>query len=229
MAQEKQMRWRHVRMLARRFGIGGSTRVVACCVVVLLLFGGVGFLRMSGSQTVAIERGEDARAAAPEEQAAVEPLPGEASVVAEVPPTIVVHVDGAVNSPGVYELSGSVARINDAIALAGGLTSEADTSTINLAAQLGDGQKVHVPRAGEVVESVSVDTSSSAEPAASLININTATEQELQQLSGVGESTASAIVEDREANGPFASPEDLMRVSGIGEKKFAKMKEKICV
>ena len=61
------------------------------------------------------------------------------------------------------------------------------------------------------------------------MNINSATSSELQVLSGVGEATAAAIIEDRESKGPFTSPEDLMRVSGIGEKKFAKIKDHICV
>ena len=63
----------------------------------------------------------------------------------------------------------------------------------------------------------------------SLVNINSATAEELDSLPGVGPSTAAAIVEDRDANGPFSSVEDLMRVSGIGEKKFAKLRDHICV
>ena len=62
-----------------------------------------------------------------------------------------------------------------------------------------------------------------------LVNLNTATSEELQTLSGVGEATARAIIEDREQNGPFAAPEDVMRVSGIGEKKFAKIRGDVCV
>ncbi|MBM6775245.1 ComEA family DNA-binding protein, partial [Olsenella profusa] len=61
------------------------------------------------------------------------------------------------------------------------------------------------------------------------VNINTADVAELDELPGVGEATAAAIVEDRERNGPFAAPEDLMRVSGIGEKKFEKLEGLICV
>lgn len=62
-----------------------------------------------------------------------------------------------------------------------------------------------------------------------LVNINTASAEELDALPGVGPSTAAAIVEEREANGPFSSADDLMRVSGIGEKKFAKLKDHVCV
>lgn len=146
---------------------------------------------------------------------------------------ILVHVDGAVAAPGVYELK-ETARVNDAVQAAGGLTDDADTSSVNLAATLADGSKVHIPAQGEAVEQSSSSAGDSGAGASSssssgLININTASAEELDALPGVGPSTAASIVEDRERNGPFASPEDLMRVSGIGEKKFAKLQASICV
>lgn len=149
---------------------------------------------------------------------------------------VVVHVDGAVMLPGVYELADG-ARVNDAIELAGGLTAEADTSTLNLAAKLADGQKVTVPLVGESTNSassgeatLSADGSgSSAAAANTLVNINTASADELDTLPGVGPSTAATIIQDREESGPFTSIEDIMRISGIGEKKFAKIKDYICV
>lgn len=158
-----------------------------------------------------------------------------------------VHVDGAVASPGVYTLDTSDARVSDAVECAGGLIESADTSAINLAEVLVDGAKVHIPSMGEeskpqgsaqVIEGSSSTASSgssgtslsvSGNPENALINLNTATVEELQTLPGVGEATAKAIVEDRDAHGPYASPEDLMRVSGIGEKKFAKLQDKVCV
>lgn len=162
---------------------------------------------------------------------------GAAEEEAAAAPLVVVHVDGAVAAPGVYELAED-ARVNDAVAAAGGLLSEADTSTINLAAPVSDGAKVHIPTSEELgagAQATSGDSGVSGLPTGaapavpSLVNINTATSEELQGLSGVGEATAAAIIEDRQANGPFATPEDLMRVSGIGEKKFAKIKADICV
>lgn len=105
----------------------------------------------------------------------------------------IVHVDGAVENPGVYRVYSSSPRVNDAVSAAGGLTKDADTT--------GSG----------------------------LVDINTADATELQRLPGVGEATAAAIVEDRTRNGPFASPEDIMRVSGIGEKKFERMRAMIRV
>ena len=138
---------------------------------------------------------------------------------------MVVHVDGAVVSPGVYELlAGS--RAGDAVAAAGGLAEGADTTAINLAAVLADGEKVYVPLEGEAVTS---SQEGSLEAGAAPVNLNTATAEELDGLPGIGEATAQAIIEDREANGPFLSPEDLMRVSGIGEKKFERLEGLVCV
>lgn len=159
---------------------------------------------------------------------------GDAEAATDEAETIVVDVSGAVVSPGVYELADG-ARVFDAIEAAGGLSGDADVSTLNRASKVSDGMKITVPSQGKQASSGSGDTAgtaSSSQAAAQtscLVNINTATVDELQALSGVGPSTAQAIVEDREKNGLFASVEDLMRVSGIGEKKFAKIKDSICV
>ena len=143
---------------------------------------------------------------------------------------IVVDVSGAVKNPCVVTLSEGD-RVSDAIEAAGGLNEDADVSVLNRAAKLSDGMKITVPRVGESASSAQSDGGgeTSSEASSSLININTASEDELQELSGVGPSTAAAIVQDREENGLFTSPEDLMRVSGIGEKKFAKVKDSICI
>lgn len=148
--------------------------------------------------------------------------------------SVVVHVDGAVVNSGVYELRSEIPRVGDAVDAAGGLVEGADTTSMNLAAPLGDGQKVHVPLQGEVASAEAGDAAGSAsagssDVGSSLVNINSATVEELDSLPGVGPSTAAAIVEDRDANGPFSSPEDLTRVSGIGEKKFAKLRDHVCV
>ena len=147
---------------------------------------------------------------------------------------VFVHIDGAVVAPGVYELTGALPRVNDAVMAAGGLAGDANTSALNLAAVLSDGEKIHVPRQGEAMAAGQTSSGAASGPDAGgsssgLININTATVEELDSLPGIGPSTAAAIVEDRERNGPFASPEDLMRVSGIGEGKFSKLKDQIRV
>lgn len=159
--------------------------------------------------------------------------PSAASTPEPATDPVFVHIDGAVVAPGVYEMTGSLPRVNDAVMAAGGLAGNADTSALNLAAVLSDGEKIYVPRQGEVVAGqASSGAASGSDVGASssgVININTATAEELDSLPGIGPSTAAAIVEDRERNGPFASPEDLMRVSGIGEGKFSKLKDQIRV
>ena len=162
---------------------------------------------------------------------------------------LVVHVDGAVARPGVVEVSGSSPRLRDAIEAAGGLVEGADTGSLNLAEKVSDGQKVHVPTVEETQAAAASPAAGASgagggqgagaaagsgsgggpSSASGLVNINSATASELQTLSGVGESTANAIVRDREQNGPFSSVDDLMRVSGIGEKKLAKIRGSICV
>lgn len=140
---------------------------------------------------------------------------------------IKVDVTGAVASPGVVELD-SDARVIDAIEAAGGQTADADLSSINRAAKLLDGEKVHVPRVGEMAPDAADTGGGDGDAAASaLVNINTAGLDELDELPGVGPSTAQAIIDEREQGGPFTSIEDIMRVSGIGEKKFEKLKSSI--
>jgi competence protein ComEA len=135
-----------------------------------------------------------------------------------------------VQTPDVYELrSGSI--VQDAIDAAGGPTSEADLAGINLALALQDQQQVHVPREGETSPppAVSGGDAGSAESSGGLININTATAEELEALPGVGEVTAQRIIEHREVNGPFERVEDIQDVSGIGEKTFEGMEGMITV
>lgn len=145
--------------------------------------------------------------------------------------TVVVDVGGAVIEPGVVELDAG-SRVTDAIEAAGGLAIDADCTTLNQAQLLQDGQKVYVPKEGEIDASgalVDSSTQEAGQAATTLVNINTATLEELDALPGVGPATAQAIIDDREANGPFASEEDIMRVSGIGEKKYEKLKGSICI
>lgn len=180
------------------------------------------------------EPSEDAEEA-PKDSSPAETAPtDEAQTV--TPSYIVVDVTGAVLNPSVVTLPAG-SRVNDAIQAAGGLMNDADTTAINRAKTLSDGEQVFVPTQGEAAPapaetgtpaaSSSEATSSSGEPA--IVNINTASVDELDTLPGVGPSTAQAIVDDRTQNGPFASTEDLMRVSGIGEKKFEKLLSLICV
>lgn len=204
----------------RRLGLVGWGAAALAVAAVAALAVVLGPLLGGGGTT--IERMEPVAA---EGSATTTSQPGEEGDDGGAPDTVVVHVDGAVAAPGVYELVAG-ARASDAVEAAGGLTAEADTTGINLAAPVADGEKVQVPVRGEVA---TAGDGSAQEPGTGLVNLNTADVGELDELPGVGEATARAIVEDREANGPFSTPEDLMRVSGIGEKKFARLEGMVCV
>ncbi|MEI7884266.1 MAG: helix-hairpin-helix domain-containing protein [Clostridia bacterium] len=132
-----------------------------------------------------------------------------------VPTKIMVHVTGAVENPGLYELN-SDSRVQDAVILAKP-TIEADVNLLNLAAFLDDGQKLIVPKIGDT-EVASLNNS--LEQSENKININQANVQELVSLNGIGEVIAARIIEYRDNNGIFAKPEDLLNVSGIGPKKL---------
>lgn len=133
----------------------------------------------------------------------------------ETTETIHVDVAGAVTSPGLYELPVN-SYTGDAIELAGGYSS-ANESCINLAHKLSDGEKIYVPTSEE--ECVEIE----------LININTATVEELDTLPGIGETKAQNIVDYREANGFFITPEDIMNVEGIGESIYEDISEMITI
>jgi len=173
------------------------------------------------------------------------------SVVGAIPSTtlvgvreVVVHVAGAVNTPGVYRLK-PTARVIDAVNAAGGVTASADTAAVNLALPLLDAEHVYIPTrsskkphttvavqrklpttpsspSSTVAAAIVGATESSVKSA--LVNINTATALELEALPSVGPSTAKAIVSFRTKNGPFGKAEDLLKVPGIGDGKLAAMK-----
>ncbi len=146
--------------------------------------------------------------------------PPATAALANTPAVVQVHVAGAVVEPGVYELAGD-ARVRDAIVAAGGPTETADWNALNLAAVVGDGVKVYVPSVGEEVSPALTAPASpvSGQPAAP-IDVNVATAAELETLPGVGPATATAIVTERERNGPFVGVDDLDRVPGIGPAKL---------
>lgn len=184
-----------------------------------------------------------ASAGATEAAGAAEAAPPEA-VPAPQAPRLCVHVDGAVKAPGVYYLE-SGARIIDAVEEAGGFTKKAYSAAVNLAQPLEDGQQVLIPtldeKAGTAPAGESSGSNTAPAPgsasstagksasAGGLVNINQASAAELVTLSGIGEATAAKIIADREANGPFASVDDLTRVSGIGPKKLEALRDFICV
>lgn len=148
-----------------------------------------------------------------------------------IPKIIVVDVKGAVVYPNVYTLEDGQ-RLIDAITAAGGYTSDADSRLLNHAQRLTDETVIYVPKVGEEppkFELPNDGTSDDELTPSLLVNINTADETQLQTLTGVGPAKASAIVKYRTNEGPFQVIEDLMNVSGIGQKTFESLSDFISV
>ena len=149
---------------------------------------------------------------------------------------LTVDVKGAVKNPGIYQLK-KTSRINDAIQKAGGLTTDADSKSINLAQKLTDEAVVYVATVGENAASVASNTGQSstlgtsevASQKGNKVNLNTADLSELQTISGIGQKRAQDILDYREANGKFNSVDDLKNVSGVGAKTLEKLKEYVTV
>ncbi|HFI0458284.1 TPA: helix-hairpin-helix domain-containing protein [Streptococcus suis] len=145
---------------------------------------------------------------------------------------LVVDVKGAVAKPGLYTLAAGT-RVNDAVKAAGGLTSQADPKSINLAQKLSDEAVVYVASKDENISVVASTTASSAmsleEKNTNLVNLNTATEADLQTISGIGAKRAADIIAYREANGGFKSVDDLNNVSGIGDKTMESIRPYVTV
>ena len=135
-------------------------------------------------------------------------------------PSVFVHVVGEVEKPGIYIVA-TRARVFDAIIAAGGFTKSADQSTVNLAREVSDGEQVVVMAAGAQSGSAAAQTSAQA----ALISLNRASQLELEALPGVGPTLAGRMIDWRTANGGFKKKEDLLKVSGIGNKMFDGMKD----
>lgn len=159
------------------------------------------------------------------------------------PPALVVHVSGGVASPGLLSLPPG-SRVADALAAAGGVLPEGDSSFLNLAAPVEDGQQVHIPliaraeapteasqAGGEehpaLVVTLPTPTSILTPTPEFPINVNTARIEELDLLPGIGPVIAQRIIDYREKYGPFQSIEEIMKVKGIGEATFEKIRELI--
>ena len=154
---------------------------------------------------------------------------------------IVVDVVGAVRVPGVVRLP-ATARVVDAIRRPGGATAGADLERLNLAAKLDDGARIAVPLVGQLPPAVDparrerrgrfarpAGRSRGARIPSAPVNINTASQAQLEELPGIGPTLAAAIVAEREQNGPFRSPDDLTRVHGIGDGRLAQLRDLITV
>lgn len=213
------------------FYIAHKEKLIKGVVLILIVLAALAaFLFRTGSEDE-LDLTED-----PEAVLTADAKTNEAERPEESEQVVVVDVSGAVASPAVVYLD-SGARVDDAIKAAGGLTEDADVSTINRAAVLTDGQKIYIPAVGEESPAAPAQDLSGAHSGQSvdsgtgdsLININTATADQLETLDGVGPVTADKIIEYRTLYGAFETIEDIKKVSGIGDKTFDGFKDQITV
>jgi competence protein ComEA len=188
--------------------------VSALVVLGLLLLIGAG---------LAYARARPAAAVAPPSGVSAQSSSAEPSTAAT---TIVVHVVGAVRHPGVYDFTQG-ARVVDAVRAAGGFAAGADEQAVNLARALVDGEQIVVLKKGEAPPPAASGGGGATQGAT--VNINSATEADFENLPGIGPVLAQKIVDYREQHGPFRSVQDLMKVSGIGQKKFESLQAYVTV
>lgn len=149
-------------------------------------------------------------------------VPNETTKEEKAPVDVVIDVKGEVISPGVYTMK-SNERVLDAIKIAGGMTSEANTTTVNLAELLHDSMVIYVPSIHE--EQTNGTIGPNTEKDKEKVLLNQATAQELETVPGIGPSKAAAIIQYREENGKFATVDDLTNVPGIGDKTLENIRD----
>lgn len=204
-------------LLERVQELRDDSRVALAIVLIVIVAAGVVWFRSSGSD------------AAPRTSTTVDGSSVPAASPTTIPTHAVVHVVGAVRAPGVVELEAD-ARVRDALAAAGGPADDADVERLNLAAPITDGQRIAVPKIGAPDPApIAGDASVGGDTAAGPLNLNMATAGDLEALPGIGPTLAEAIVRERERRGGFSSVEDLKQVRGIGEARFADIRELVSV
>lgn len=214
--------------------------LLVCCLVVLFHISW-NFLHADKAQAINIQSNYETYEPEPIQEIATQTPLSQEIAIEQMPQVAIstqvpVYICGEITYPGVYYVM-SNAIIYDVIELSGGFTSQADHNYLNLASQIIPHQKIYIPKVGEeidkyansyhneeVKEIVSVPSFSSSK-----ININTATEKELQTLNGIGEVKARSIVEYRMRIGKFNTIEELLLVSGIGDKTLEKIRTFITV
>src|SRR5690625_4033375 len=150
--------------------------------------------------------------------------PEENDALIEEQGLVIVDIKGEISRPGIYEVSIN-SRIHDVIEIAGGFSDEADQTHVNLAQKVQDEMMIIVPKVGEALPTTGTNTGAGS----GKVRINYATQEEIETLSGIGPSKAQAIIQYRDEHGFFNSVEDLLQISGIGEKTLENMKEDIQV
>lgn len=197
-------------------------------VVMILLLAAILRIHGANKADIKIENVSESETTQTEEQDDADDTDESAAGISQV---IFVDIGGAVNKPGVYQVA-SGTRLFQVIEMAGGLTDDADTNSVNQASFVEDGSKVIIPSKGDPQASTQTQESnvvtSGVTPADALININIASKEELTTLNGIGDAIAERIIEYRAAN-RFKNKEDIMSVKGIGSATYEKIKDKITV
>ena len=247
--EEPVRRPRRLAIAPRAAIIAGSALLILALALALRAVmvstgaGGRGRLAAAAGASAAMRPPPAGTATSPAMRPATAPAAGSAAGPGGLSATsgsVVVHVTGAVSSPGVVALPPG-SRVTDAINAVGGASADADTEQLNLARVLSDGEQIRVPRIGEVLPDPAPQPGGAATPsvgtapgktnggASGTININTASASELEKLPGIGPALAQRIVEYRDSHGPFASVDALTDVPGIGKAKLEGLREQATV
>jgi len=206
------------------FNLSNQEKITIILLVIVIVIGGgmVLYKSINSEDNIIINRASDVTENNP--------------VIQKEIPAVIIHITGAVKTPGVYQLK-ATDRIVDAVKIAGGETEEANLDLINLAALLKKKKKIIVPYGtnSETGDEINTNTYSndasmySSSSTSAKININTANASILQTLPGIGPVISERIIEYRKQNGLFGVIDDIKNVSGIAEKKFEGIKDLICV
>jgi competence protein ComEA len=228
--------------LTKRIALGWLFLSIALAGALLIVLK-LAYLDADPVGAVLISRAEDAtppvvgvgRGGGLVQASAAATSPPPSATATTTPALIVVYVSGAVKTPGLVTLSPG-ARLADALAAAGGPTANADVAQLNLALHISDEQQIVVPVLGSpsatttlLRQAASPRPTRAPVATPSAVNLNTANAAAFETLPGIGPALAARIVADREKNGPFARPEDIMRVPGIKSAIYAKIKDRIFV
>ena len=214
--------------------------MISIILIIILIISFIIYLIMNNSEDNALNWEEDIIMQNTQNEENRKNKIGESTNEIEEEEIIVVHITGEVKKEGILYLAKG-ARIADAIKEAGGETDEADLSQVNLAYKLQDGQKIYIPNKNEKVSMYITDnggnniieesnnTQNGEKGGSKKVNINTASQSELDSLPGIGPALAQNIIDYREENGGFKSIEELQNVKGIGDAKYDDIKDNVTI